>query len=182
MIDMKEVIDVKNNVKMVAMLLCGVRYDGHEYLLYSIKRNNKEANIFVSKLVRTSDGYRIQHDFDNGEKEILDRLVQRIISRESVDSLVSDGYSLIQNVELVGVSCFDVHLCYVATVPIHLIHECLNEYGLVHSDNVNGAVAEIVPDRRVFSHGFVGNLFLIAFGILVLIFSVSTIIGVMLRK
>ena len=85
---MKEVIDVKDNIKMVAMLLCGVRYDGHEYLLYSIKRNNKEANIFVSKLVRTSDGYRIQHDFDNGEKEILDRLVQRIINRESGGSLL----------------------------------------------------------------------------------------------
>ena len=180
---MKEVIDVKDNIKMVAMLLCGVRYDGHEYLLYSIKRNNKEANIFVSKLTRTSDGYRIQHDFDNGEKEVLDRLVQRIINRENINSLANDGYSLIQNVELVGVSCFDVHLCYVATVPIKLVKDCMNEYGLVHSEHMlDSAVASVVQDRRVFSHGFVGNIFLIAFGLLILVFSVSTIIGVIMRK
>ena len=59
----------------------------------------------------------------------------------------------------------------------------MNEYGLVHSEHMlDSAVASVVQDRRVFSHGFVGNIFLIAFGLLILVFSVSTIIGVIMRK
>ena len=179
---MKEVIDVKNNVKMVAMLLCGVRYDGHEYLLYSIKRNNHEANIFVSKLIQTSDGYRIQHDFDNGEKEVLDRLVQRIISRDSIDALGNDGYSFVRNVELTGVSCFDINVCYVATVPIKLVKECLNEYGLVSEKSLENPVADVLEEHKPFSRGFVSNIFFIAFGIFILIFSISILVGVMIKK
>ena len=178
---MKEVVDVKDNIKMVAMILGGICYDGHEYLLYSIKRSRDEANLFVSKLVRTSDGYHIQHDFQNGEKEVLDKVVQRIISREPAASLEKDGYSFIKNVSLVGVSSFDVHLCYVATVPVHLVKECMVQYGFMSENIFNEPVVELKEEKK-FNQGFVGNLFLIVFGILILIFSVSVVISTFTHK
>ena len=178
---MKEVIDVKDNIKMVALILGGIRYDGHEYLLYSIKRDREEANLFVSKLVKVSDGYKIQHNFDNGEKEVLEKVVQRIISKEAYASLEKDGYSFIRDVNLVGVCCFDVHLCYVATVSVKLVKECMMEYGLVSEDIFKSPVVELKEDR-VLNKGFVGNVFFIIVGVLVIIFSVVMVISIFLRK
>ena len=92
---MNELIDVNDNSKMMAMVLCGIFYDGHEYLLYSIKRSASEANLFISKLVKNSSGYTISHDFDNGEKDVFESVVQRIISKEAIGSLEKDGFRLL---------------------------------------------------------------------------------------
>ncbi len=174
---MKELIDLNENIKMVAMLFGALCYDRYEYLIYSIKRNSNEANVFVSKLVKTSSGYVISHNFDNGEKEVLDKIIQRILSKESLLSLEKDGYTFKKNVELDGVNYFDVRACYVATVSIDLIKSCLVYYDLIDESFFKQPVVDIIEDNKKFNSGFIGNVFIILFGIFILIFGVSVIIS-----
>ena len=179
--DMKELIDKVNNVKMVALLLLGIGYDGDEYVVYSIKRSNDEANIFISKLVSTSDGYSIHNDFSNGEKEVMERIVQRIISKEPIALLERDGFYFIKDVKLVGKNYFDVQGCYVTTVSISLVKECMKYYGLEREDVFESPVVNVKEDKRKLSDGFVGNLFLIVFGIFIIVFCVGVVFSVFFK-
>ena len=51
---MKEFLESNDGIKMMAMVICEIEYKDEKYLVYSILRNNSEANIFVSKLTFTS--------------------------------------------------------------------------------------------------------------------------------
>ena len=64
---MIELIDLSSKIKMMAMVMAGIEYNGDRYIMYCVDRGRGEANIFVSKLVITSDGYVFINDFDNGE-------------------------------------------------------------------------------------------------------------------
>ena len=163
---MKELIDDVDSSKMMAMILCGVRYKGVEYLIYSIQRSNHEANIFVSKLVYTSDGYIISYDFYNGEKESLDLIVKRILSKEDISSIEKDGYSLIKNIKLAGINHYDSNRCYVSTVSKKVVKDILIYYDLVTDYVDRSPVVGVAPEPKV-SSGFVSNLVLIFFGIFI---------------
>ena len=62
-----------------------------------------------------------------------------------------------------------------ATVPKGLIKDCLIHYGLSDDGIFNSPVVSVVEDKKSFNAGFVENVFLVIFGILVLIFSISMI-------
>ena len=174
---MKELIDINSHVKFMAMICGGFRYQDFEYLFYGIRRENDEVNLFVSKLSHTSDGYVIRSDFENGEKEILDKYIQRMISREPVVYFENDGVSFIKNIELVGVNYFDVSLCYVSTVPRVVLKELLIFYDLVNEDMLGGPVVEVYDDKRKFNEGFAYNILLIIFGIFALCFCVWMVLS-----
>ena len=177
----KELIDIKSNHKMVAMLMMGIGYDKDEYLVYSIKRSELEANVFISKLMKSSSGYVIMNDFTNGEKEVLDKIVQRILSRENVESLEKDGYRFIKNIELEGTNYFDIDLCYVTTIPKSLVKECLIHYNLVSENMLKGPIVEVREEKKKFNGGLVGNLFLVIFGIFIFIFSIIILYGIIFK-
>ena len=82
---MIEVIDRDTNQKMIAMILCSICYRGDCYLIYCIRREKDDANLFVSKLVQNSQGYVMDSNFLNGEKEVLDNIVQRLLNRDSIE-------------------------------------------------------------------------------------------------
>ena len=178
---MKEFIDENNQVKMMALLICGIGYGEDKYLVYSIRREQDEANIFVSKLITTSGGYVINNDFSNGEKGVIDKVIQRLISKEDIHLLERDGYSIFSNITIEDTTYFNVDKCYVATVSVKLIKDCLKYYNLVTDNMLNAPNVEVIDDNKKFNEGFVGNVFVILFGVFILVFSVCVIISIVFK-
>lgn len=175
---MVEVMDRETAYKMVMMVVCGVCYQGDCYLVYSIRRDKTHANVFVSKLIKGSLGYIIVDNFANGEKEVLDGVIKRVLNKESIDILENDGFSIMKDIDMDSNLTFDMEKCYVATVDKKLIKDCLIYYGLVNEMMFNQPVIEVVEDKHKFNEGFVSSFILIGFGIFVLIFAFVVIYGV----
>ena len=176
---MIEIIDQKTNHKLMAMVLCGICYKGDCYIIYAVQRGREEANVFVSKLIQNSQGYVMNFNFENGEKEVVDKLVQRFLNRESKEILENDGFSILDGVTLEEHSYFDIKKCYVSTVKKSLIKDCLICYGLVNEKLFEQPIVELIEDKRKFNEGFASNVILIIFGICILVFSVVVIFGVL---
>lgn len=176
---MIEIIDQETNQKMMAMILCSICYKGDCYIIYAIQRDREEANVFISKLVQNSQGYIMDFVFENGGKEVLDKIVQRFLNRESKEVLESDGFSILDDVTLDELHYFDIEKCYVSTVSKTLIKNCLIHYGLVNERLFEQPVVEVLDDKRKFNEGFASNVVLIIFGIFIVIFSGIVIYGVL---
>ena len=59
---MVELIDVNSNKKVMVLVLFNIKYINDNYVVYSIKRNSEEVNLFASLLVKNSQGYTIDDD------------------------------------------------------------------------------------------------------------------------
>ena len=167
---------------MMAVLLTGIRYMKNEYLLYAIRRDDVDVNLFISKLVRTSDGCTISHEFSNGEREGMEDVVKKFINKYPITSLESDGYTFFKDFELEGVNYFDSKACYVATISKKLLKMCLIFYHLVDEKIFSIPTLEVLDDKRKVNDGFVGNLFVIIFGVFVLLFCISVVGGIILGR
>lgn len=175
---MVEVMDRATERKMMVMILCGICYQETCYLIYCIRRDKNEANIFVSKLIKGSMGYVIDDTFLNGEKELLDSVVQRLLNKESIDSLEKAGFSIIKDLEMDSNLTFDIEKCYVSTIARKLVKECLIYYGLVNEKIFDRPVVEVIEDNRKFNEGFASSMVLIIFGIIIFAFSCFVIFSV----
>ena len=175
---MVEVMDRKTACKMVMMIMCGICYQGTCYLVYSIRRDKTSANVFVSKLIKGSLGYIIGDDFANGEKEVLDGIVKRLLNRDSIANLENDGFTIMKDINMDSNLTFDIEKCYVSTVLRKLIKDCLIYYGLVNESMFNQPVVEVVEDKRNFNEGFASSFWLIIFGVVILVFAGIVIYGV----
>lgn len=172
---MKEIIDEKNQIKMMALLICGISYGEEKYLVFSVKRTKDEANIFVSKLVNVSDGMAIDSHFKNGEKDVLDDIVKRILNQENEEVLNKDGFTLIKDVSLTDINSFDVNACYVSTVEEMVVKRCLSFYNIVTNGTLDSPVIEVKDDKRKLNQGAFLNIFFIIFGVIVVALGVITI-------
>ena len=176
---MVEVMDRKTKHKMMMMVMCGINYQNDSYLVYSIRRDKTSANVFVSKLIKGSLGYLIVDDFSNGEKEVLDSVVKRILNKNSIEELESDGFSIIKDIEMDSNISFDIDKCYVSTVSRDLIKDCLIYYKLVNESMFNRPVVEVVEEKSKFNEGFASSMVLIVFGVVIILFSCFVIYSVM---
>ena len=176
---MVEVIDKKTAQKMMAMVMCGICYQGDCYLVYCIKRDNKDVNVFVSKMFKGSLGYIIKSDFLNGEKEVLDAVVKRLLNRDNKEKLETDGFNIFNDFELDSNLSFDIEECYISTIPRSLIKDCLIFYGLVNEKMFEQPVVEVVDDKRMFNEGFASSIALIIFGSVILLISGLAIFNVL---
>ena len=172
--NMIEIINV-DGIKMMAMVVADVKYMDDNYIIYCIDRGNNEANIFVSRLVISSDGYVFNNNFSNSEKEVLDNLIKRIINKDDINK---DGFIISNTVELVDVNYFDVEKCYVATVSKSMVKDIMINYRLVNKKIFERPVVEVVEDKKVFNEGFIGNIFLIILGVAVIMFCGFVLVGV----
>ena len=172
---MKEIIDEKNQIKMMALLICGISYGEEKYLVFSVKRTMDEANIFVSKLVNASDGMAIDSHFKNGEKDVLDEIVKRILNQENEEVLNKDGFTLIKDVSLTDINSFDVNACYVSTVEEMVVKRCLSFYNIVTNGTLDSPVIEVKDDKRKLNQGAFLNIFFIIFGVIVVVLGIITI-------
>lgn len=175
---MVEIIDKATMNKMMAMILCGICYQDDCYLIYCIRRDKEEANIFVSKLIKGSLGYVIDTNFSNGEKEVLDGIVKRLLNKESVESLENAGFTIMKNIEMDSNLTFDIDKCYVSTVSRDLVKLCLIYYGLVSEKMFDQPVVEVIEDKRKFNEGFASSIVLIVFGVFILLFSCFVIYSI----
>lgn len=173
---MIEIIDTSSKCKMMAMVMANIKYDKTNYIVYCIDRGKGDANIFVSKLVVTSDGYTFNSKFKNGEKELLDGIVKKIINKENLEK---SGFVISNDIELSDINYFDIDKCYVSTIAKKHIKNIMIFYKLITKKTLERPVVEIVDDERFFSEGFLGNIFLILFGVGVIIFCISVVISVL---
>ena len=172
---MIEIIDSSSQNKMLAMVIANVKYMDDNYVIYGVDRGNGVANIFVSKLVVMSEGYTFNHEFENGDKELLDRLVKRIINKDNIEN---DGFVISNDIVLGELNYFDVNKCYVATVSKKMIKDVMIFYKLVTEKTLEKPVAKVIEDKRIFNEGFAGNIFLILLGVVVIVFSIIVVVGV----
>lgn len=173
---MIEIIDTSSKCKMMAMVMANIKYDNSNYIVYCIDRGRGDANIFVSKLVITSDGYTFNNKFKNGEKEFLDGVVKRVINKEKLDK---DGFVISNDIELSDINYFDIDKCYVSTISKKHIKDIMVFYKLITKKTLERPIVEIVDDEKFFNDGFLGNIFLILFGVGVIIFCISVVVGVL---
>lgn len=175
---MVEIMDRVTAHKMMMMILCGICYQGDCYLIYCIRRDMDEANVFVSKLIKGSLGYLVSDDFANGEKEVLDGVVKRLLNKESREVLENSGFSILKDMEMDNELTFDIDKCYVCTTSRNLIKDCLVYYNLVSEKILSQPVVEVVDDTKNFSEGFASSVVLIVFGVVILLFTCFVIWGV----
>lgn len=65
-----KVVD-ENGIEHTAEVITAFSYKEKEYLIYSIDKDEENANILVSRLVKDSEGYDIIKDID-GDNERVD--------------------------------------------------------------------------------------------------------------
>ena len=178
---MVEVIDRDTQNKMMAMMFCKIGYQDESYAVYCIRREKEDANVFISRLVKNSEGYVLDDDFVNGEKEVIEGIIKKLFSKIPVLELEQDGFSLSSELVLSEGLTFDIKKCYVTTVSKKLIKDCMINYNLVTKNLFDSPLVEVQDEKKYFSKGFVSNILLIIFGITVLLFSIITIIGVIFK-
>jgi len=168
---MVEVIDKNTFNKMMMMVLCGIKYQDYYYLVYCIRRDKKDANVFVSKMFKGSQGYIINSNFENGEKESIDVVIKRILNKEKLEILNNEGFYILKKVDLDSNLEFDMNKCYVGAIPTSVIKNCLMFYDLVNKKILEQPVVEVADDKRKFNEGFTSSIVLIVFGIFILLFT-----------
>lgn len=172
---MIEIIDVNSKKKLLGMIIASVKYMDDNYIIYAIDRGKGEANIFASKLVKMSEGLTFNNNFLNGEKEFIEKVIKRIINK---DDISKDGFVISGDVVLSEVNYFDIEACYVATVDKKLIKEIMIFYKLVTEKTIDRPNVKVVEDERFFNEGYIGNIFLIVLGLVVIFSSIWVIVGV----
>lgn len=173
---MIEIIDVDNNIKMKSMIICGIELGKVLYVIYAIKRNEREDNIFGSRLVVNSEGYTMDNNFSNGEKEGLDKAILHIINKEDIDRLKSAKIKIVEDISLAKVNKFSSKKCYIATYDRDTIQDIMMYYNLLDINSV-----PMVERRKITDKVNVWNIFLVILGILVLVICIWAIIVVFVK-
>lgn len=71
----------EHGIERDAKIICKFTVDGNDYVLYSIKRDEKNVNLFASKLVNNSDGTSNFVDIDDDtERSKINEVVKELIT------------------------------------------------------------------------------------------------------
>lgn len=82
-------MDERKNIKVIdehgidraASIMCGIDVDGTDYVIYSIKRDEENDNLFASKLIKNNDGTSNMVNIeDSMEKSKLADIVKKLIT------------------------------------------------------------------------------------------------------
>lgn len=75
-----KVVD-ENGIEHTAEVVTAFSYKEKEYLIYSIDRDEENANILVSRLVKDEEGYDMIEDIDDDNERIdVQNAVKEILS------------------------------------------------------------------------------------------------------
>ena len=69
----------EHNINREAKIITILEYEGTEYVVYSIDRDEENANIFVSKLVKEGDHLLLDEIQSTDVKEKIDNVVKEMI-------------------------------------------------------------------------------------------------------
>ncbi len=179
---MFEVIDQDTSVKMMALPLCKILYQKSRYVIYAIRREKSDVNLFVSKLVENSQGYAMDDSFSCGEKEMFDSLVEKLINLVPLKEIEDLGFSMILDISLTGTQYYCIEKCYISSIPLTKLKEIMKYYSFVRKDMFDSPVLGVQEDKKVLAEGAVGNILFILFGVVVLIFCLVMIFMVIFKK
>lgn len=82
-------MDNRKNIKIIdehgidrlASIMCSIDVDGTDYVIYSIKRDDENDNLFISKLIRNNDGTSNMINIDDTtEKSMLADIVKELVT------------------------------------------------------------------------------------------------------
>lgn len=82
-------MDNRKNIKVIdehsidrsANIICSIDVDGTDYVVYSIKRDEENDNLFISKLIRNNDGTSNMINIDDTtEKSMLADIVKELVT------------------------------------------------------------------------------------------------------
>lgn len=69
----------EHNINREAKIITMIEYEGTEYVVYSIDRDEENANIFVSKLIKEGDHLLLDEIQSTDVKEKIDNVVKEMI-------------------------------------------------------------------------------------------------------
>lgn len=69
----------EHNINREAKIITMIEYEGTEYVVYSIDRDEENANIFVSKSVKEGDHLLLDEIQSTDVKEKIDNVVKEMI-------------------------------------------------------------------------------------------------------
>ena len=69
----------EHNINREAKIITMIEYEGTEYVVYSIDRDEENANIFVSKLVKEGNHLLLDEIQSTDVKEKIDNVVKEMI-------------------------------------------------------------------------------------------------------
>jgi len=76
-----KVVD-ENGIEKEAEIITSFNYKEKDYIVYSIEKDDENANVYVSKLLKDSEGYDIIEDINNdSEREEIKNIVKEILSK-----------------------------------------------------------------------------------------------------
>ena len=80
--DDKFLVEDENGLTKEANILSFFDYQNKKYLLYSISKNENEDDIYVSEVIKDSEGYDTLKDIeDSSIKEELDEVVEELLKK-----------------------------------------------------------------------------------------------------
>lgn len=176
---MYELIDENKNIKMISLIICTFVYGDNNYCLYSIERDKEEDNIFVSKLVKNSQGYTLDNNFKSSEKETLDDIISSLLNKENLSTLNKKGFKF-TNIKLNGICKFNDKICYVTTYNKGLLKECMLNYNL---DIPNSNIPTIsIKKSKPINKGNYESILLMILGIITIIVCLLIVIKILFNK
>lgn len=79
----KFLIEDENGLTKEANVITVFDYMNKKYILYAVSKDQDNANILVSELVKDKDGYDTLKDIEeNSVKEELDEVIKRVLKKE----------------------------------------------------------------------------------------------------
>lgn len=162
---MIEIIDENNN-KMKANIMCRIVFEGIEYCIYLIERDNVSINMFISKIVSNSEGIRsIDSGISSDVKDKLDVICNKIINKVSIDNLNSEGVKIIYDYKLDnGVNKFITNNSYVCTLKKEDINDIYKFYQF--KNNIHSNVVKIKESTNKLDKEDKKNIWAIIFGLI----------------
>lgn len=116
-----KIID-EHEINREAKIITYISLDGNDYAVYTISRDEENANIFVSKVINSS----FVNITDANEKFKLDNFVKNLIKR-SVDNSSLDDVKF-TNFKVVDGQRINVKETYVATIKKDIATKAINYY------------------------------------------------------
>lgn len=149
-----KVVD-QNNIDRDATVMFAVDLEGSEYVVYWIERDDDENNVFVSKVLKNTDGTSNLLDIESPEEkakvsEVAKAFITKSVKDEA-DKLVGTSVTLDNGrvVNLVGVSFnkeqkFNVQKAYITTVKKEVTRVTEKYYDVMVEEPVK-VVEEVFP-------------------------------------
>jgi len=72
----------ENGLEKEAEVVTAFSYNDKEYIIYNIKKDEENSSVYVSKLVKDSEGYDVLEGIeDDKEREEIHKVVDELLSK-----------------------------------------------------------------------------------------------------